>query len=126
MISNPVQSAPSSEPPNGRGALFAGGVAALLASACCLGPLVLLALGVSGAWIANLSALEPYRPLFIAASVVALLFAWRRVWRPAAVCTPGEVCALPRIRRGYKLLFAVAAALLLIALTFPYLAPLFY
>ncbi|WP_442684729.1 mercuric transporter MerT family protein, partial [Staphylococcus saprophyticus] len=34
-----------SEPQNGRGALFAGGLAAILASTCCLGPLVLVALG---------------------------------------------------------------------------------
>jgi len=38
-----------SEPQNGRGALFAGGLAAILASTCCLGPLVLIALGFSGA-----------------------------------------------------------------------------
>ena len=48
-----------SEPQNGRGALFAGGLAAILASACCLGPLVLIALGFSGAWIGNLTVLEP-------------------------------------------------------------------
>ncbi len=47
---------------SGRGSLLAGGVAALLASACCLGPLVLVVLGFSGAWIGNLTALEPYRP----------------------------------------------------------------
>lgn len=51
-----------SEPQNGRGALFAGGLAAILASTCCLGPLVLVALGFSGAWIGNLTVLEPYRP----------------------------------------------------------------
>ncbi|QBY56535.1 hypothetical protein E0W60_36610 (plasmid) [Cupriavidus oxalaticus] len=34
-----------SEPKTGRGALFTGGLAAILASACCLGPLVLIALG---------------------------------------------------------------------------------
>lgn len=49
-----------SEPQNGRGALFAGGLAAILASTCCLGPLVLVALGFSGAWIGNLTVLEPY------------------------------------------------------------------
>ena len=48
-----------SEPQNGRGALFAGGLAAILASACCLGPLVLVTLGFSGAWIGNLTVLEP-------------------------------------------------------------------
>ena len=65
-----------SEPQNGRGALFAGGLAAILASTCCLGPLVLVALGFSGAWIGNLTVLEPYRPLFIGAALVALFFAW--------------------------------------------------
>ena len=59
------------EPTNGRGALLAGGLAAILASTCCLGPLVLLMLGVSGAWIANLTALEPFRPYFIGATVLA-------------------------------------------------------
>ena len=57
-----------SEPQNGRGALFAGGLAAILASTCCLGPLVLVALGFSGAWIGNLTILEPYRPIFIGAA----------------------------------------------------------
>ena len=50
---------------DGKGSLVAGGVAAILASACCVGPLVLLSVGISGAWIANLTALEPYRPIFI-------------------------------------------------------------
>lgn len=83
-----------SEPQNGRGALFAGGLAAILASTCCLGPLVLVALGFSGAWIGNLTALEPFRPIFIAAALVAMFFAWRRIYRQAPACKPGEVCAI--------------------------------
>src|ERR1700692_3167399 len=74
------------EQQNGRRVLFAGGLAALLASTCCLGPLVLVALGVSGAWIGNLTLLEPYRPVFIGAALVALFFAGRRIFRPAAAC----------------------------------------
>jgi mercuric ion transport protein len=106
--------------------LFAGGLAALLASTCCLGPLLLITLGFSGAWIANLTLLEAWRPYFIGAALIALFFAWRRIWRPAAACQPGEVCAVPQVRRGYKLLFGAVAGLVLIALGFPYLAPLFY
>ena len=109
-----------------RGSLLAGGVAALLASACCLGPLALLALGFSGAWIASLTLLEPYRPVFIIAALLALGLAWRRIWRPVTECRPGEVCAVPGVRRAYKVLFAAVAALVLIALTFPYVAPWFY
>lgn len=110
----------------GSGALFVGGLTAILASTCCLGPLVLVALGLSGAWIGNLTRLEPYRPLFIAAALVALLFAGRRIFRPAQACEPGEVCALPRARRIYKILFGVVSALVLIALVFPYVVKLFY
>ena len=101
-------------------------MAALLASACCLGPLVLVMVGISGAWIGSLSALELWRPLFLTASAVAMLFAYKRIFRPAQDCKPGEVCAIPQVRRGYRALFAVVAALILIALAFPYAMPLFY
>ncbi|QCX48251.1 mercuric ion transporter MerT [Ralstonia pseudosolanacearum] len=115
-----------SESQNGRGALAAGGLAAILASTCCLGPLVLVGLGFSGAWIGNLTALEPYRPIFIGAALVAMFFAWRRIFRPVAACKPGDVCAIPQVRTIYKLIFWIVAALVLVALGFPYVLPFFY
>ncbi|MGH9711850.1 MAG: mercuric ion transporter MerT [Candidatus Acidiferrales bacterium] len=110
----------------GSGALVVGGVAAILASTCCLGPLVLVALGLSGAWIGNLTRLEPYRPFFIAAALVALFFAGRRIFGPAQACEPGQICAVPRTRRIYKTLFVIVSALIVIALVYPYVAKLFY
>ena len=110
----------------GSGALFVGGVAAILASTCCLGPLVLVALGLSGAWIGNLTLLEPYRPFFIGGALVALFFAGRRIFRPARSCQPGEVCAMPRTRRTYKIVFGIVSALVLVALLYPYVVKLFY
>jgi len=110
----------------GSGALFFGGLAAILASTCCLGPLVLVALGLSGAWIGNLTRLEPYRPFFIAGALIALFFAGRRIFRPAKRYEPGEVCAVPRTRRIYRILFVAASVLVLIALVFPYVVKLFY
>lgn len=106
--------------------LAAGGIAAILASACCVGPLVLVFMGLGGAWMSNLRLLEPYRPVFIAAAVVALFFAYRRIFRPVAECKAGEVCALPASRRTHKAMFWTVAALVGIALGFPYVAPLFY
>ncbi|WP_353070805.1 mercuric ion transporter MerT [Tunturiibacter gelidiferens] len=108
------------------GVLVAGGIAAVLASTCCLGPLILVALGFSGAWIGNLAVLEPYRPLFIAAALIALFFAGRRIFRKAEACAPGEVCALPATRRAYKVLFGIVAVLVVVALAFPYVARFFY
>lgn len=115
-----------SEAQTGRGALFAGGVAAILGSACCLGPLALVMLGLSGAWIGNLTALEPYRPIFIGAALVALFFAWRQIYRPPTVSKPGEACAIPRVRIAYKLLFWLVVVLVLVAVGFPYVLPFFY
>jgi len=110
----------------GSGALLVGGLAAILASTCCLGPLVLVALGLSGAWIGNLTLLEPYRPFFIVGALVALFFAGRRIFRPAHACEPGEMCAVPQTRRVYKIVFGIVSALVLVALVYPYVAKLFY
>src|SRR5437867_9607850 len=115
-----------SEPASGRGALVTGGLAALLASTCCLGPLVLVALGVSGAWIGNLTALEPYRPLFLGAALIALFFAYRRIFRPVQVCRPGEVCAVPPMRRDYKDVFWIVAAMVLVAIVLAYVSTVYH
>ena len=117
---------PWSKPQNGRGALGIGSLAAVLASICCLGPLVLVAIGISGAWIGNLTVLEPYRPIFIGVALVALFFAYRRIFRPVQACKPEEVCAVPQVKTAQKIIFVIVAALIGIALAFPYILPLFY
>ena len=108
--------------------LIGGAIAAFAASLCCLGPLVLVALGVSGAWISNLTALEPYRPVFIGVALVMMGLAWRRIYRPpvAAACEPGTLCALPQTNRVYKIIFWLVSALVLLALAFPLIVPIFY
>ena len=117
---------PWSKPQNARGALGIGGLAAVLASICCVGPLVLVSIGISGAWIGNLTVFEPYRPIFIGAALVALFFAYRRIFRPAQACKPGKVCAVPQVKTAYKSIFWIVAALTGAALAFPYILPLFY
>ncbi len=116
----------TSEQPLGRKALAAGGVAAILASACCLGPLVLVTLGFSGAWIGNFKVFEPFRPVFLSAAAIALFVAYRRIYRPAAACKPGGVCAAPQTRFAYKVIFWGVAALVGASVVFPYVLPLFY
>lgn len=111
---------------SGRFALATAGIAAIFASACCLGPLILLLLGFSGAWMGNLAALEPYRPFFIGLAVLALLLASRRIWQPVADCQPSVVCARPQVRRSYQWLFGLVVLLVVLAVVFPYIAPLFY
>jgi mercuric ion transport protein len=106
-------------------ALAAGGIAALLAGVCCVVPFVLVSVGLGGAWLANLQAFAPYRPLFIGVAVAALGAAAWRIYRPTATCKPGEICSVSRVKRSYRIGFWSIAAILLIMVAFPYAAPLF-
>lgn len=105
---------------------FGGIVAALGASACCILPLVLFALGISGAWIGNLTVLEPYKPFFIGAAVIFLSIGFYKVYsKPKAEdCTKGSFCARPDSDRINKIALWSAAGLVGLAIIWPYIAPL--
>ncbi|GEM_PF-71001 len=92
-----------------RTGIYAAVAAAVAASICCLGPLVLVGLGASGAWIGNLSAMEPFRPYLIAASAAALGYAFWRVYRaPAAECGPDGECKINKAPKYNKIALWVA------------------
>lgn len=102
-------------------------IGAILASSCCIGPLVLLTLGVSGAWIGNLTALEPYKPYFIAVTLVFLgLGFWQVYFKPKKACEEGSYCARPNSSRVTKAALWIATGLVLLAVTIDYWAPFFY
>lgn len=111
-----------------QGWFAAGGViGAVLASTCCIGPLALLALGVSGAWIGNLTALEPYKPYFAAIALVFIGLGFRQVYfRPKPACAYGSLCARPQSSRITKAALWSATVLVVLALTINWWAPLFY
>lgn len=110
----------------GTRALIASVLAGIGASVCCVGPLVLLALGIGGTWVGNLTTMEPYRPFFIGLTLLFLALAFRKLYLVPQVCTPGTPCADPRTIHRQRLTFWIVAALLLALLAVPWLAPLFY
>ena len=71
-------------------------LAAVGASICCVVPLVLVLLGISGAWIANLTALDPWRPWFTGATLLCLAFAFWQIYGPASRCRRDGVCVEPQ------------------------------
>ena len=107
-------------------AVIAGGglLGALAASSCCITPLALFGLGISGAWISNLTALEPYQPIFfiVAAGLIGTghYLSYRR---PKAVFVEGAVCARSGPGRLVKLALWTATVLVIAAMAFPYVAP---
>lgn len=106
----------------------AGGViGAILASTCCIAPLALLMLGVSGAWIGTLTALEPYKPYFAAVALVFIGLGFRQVYFKAKpACVDGSYCAKPQSTLITKTALWLATVLVLLALTIDWWAPLFY
>lgn len=101
-------------------------MAAIGASLCCVAPLVLLALGISGAWIGTLTALEPYRPAFVVLTLLFLGLAFRRLYLTPQICAPGTTCADPSTVKRQRLTFWLVAMPLLGLLAVPWLAPWFY
>ena len=108
-----------------KSSLVAGVLTAIGASVCCVGPLALLTLGIGGAWIANLTALEPLRPWFIAATLLFVGLAFRRLYVQPQVCQPGAACAEPIVLKRQRLIFWVVTLALLALLSVPWLAPFF-
>ena len=111
-----------------KASLIGGALAAIVASVCCLGPLLLVSVGISGAWISNLTAFEPYRPYAIGVALLSMVLAYRKIYAGPAreACEPGTLCAVPQTRRVYKVMFWVVFAMVLAALGFPYAARFFY
>ncbi|MGI8561022.1 MAG: mercuric transporter MerT family protein [Luteimonas sp.] len=111
-----------------RGRFAAGGViGALLASSCCIIPLVLVMLGVSGAWIGNLTMLEPYKAWFVAATLVFLALGfWQVYFRRQPKCEDDSYCARPESALITKGALWIATVLVAMAITIRWWAPLFY
>lgn len=95
--------------------------AAIAASLCCLGPLALISLGATGAWIGSLSALAPYRLFFMLATASFLGFAFFRVYRPhGEACEPGSVCAKPATKQLSRAGLWLATLLVVVLFASPY------
>lgn len=93
-------------------------IGAILASSCCIVPLVLVTLGASGAWIGNLAALEPYKPIFTLVTIGFLGFGFRQVYRkPKVACEDGSYCETPASSRVTKSALWIATVLVLLALS---------
>ena len=98
-------------------------VAALAASVCCVGPLVLLGLGVGGAWVGNLTALEPFRPYLMALTFGVLGYAFYKIYKPKPdVCEPGSYCANPKSDKINKVTLWISTIFVLGILSVPYVA----
>lgn len=78
---------------NSKGSIAAAVIAGIGASVCCVGHLALLMLGIGGAWVGNLLAFEPYRPVFIGITFGFLALDYYKLY-----VAPESVCLVKRAR----------------------------
>jgi mercuric ion transport protein len=97
---------------------------AVAAAVCCLGPVVLVSLGVTGAWIGNLSALEPFRPLFMVVAAGLLGFGFYRAYGAASRrddCGEDAACEIPAANRINRVSLWIATVVVAGLFASPYL-----
>ena len=128
ILPETVQIEMPDQPPDKRSWWAVGGIAgAILASSCCIAPLVLVTLGVSGAWIGNLTALEPYKWYFVAVTLGFLAAGfWHVYFRAKPACKDGSYCARPQSSIITKTALWVGTLLIALSITIDWWAPFFY
>ncbi len=104
--------------------IAAGGIlGAIAASSCCIIPLILFSLGVSGAWVGNLTALAPYKPIFITITLGFLGYGYWMVYRKPKACADGAACERPLPNTLVKSALWASTFLIVLAIFWKWIAP---
>ncbi len=103
--------------------LIGGLLAGIGASACCVGPFLLLSLGIGGSWIGNLTAMTTYRPYLVGLTLVLLGLAFRQLYLAPRRFAADSACVLPGTLKKQRIIFWIASLFILVMITFPYYGP---
>lgn len=109
-----------------KGSMIAGAFAALGASACCAGPLILLLLGVGGGWASRLVVLERYNPYLTGLTLLFLGLSFYNLYLRPRACEPGGACVSTPGIKNQRIMFWLIALPVALLLTLPLYAPIFY
>ena len=100
-----------------RSALAGSLIAGLLASACCIGPLVLSALGLGSLGFA--SVLAPLRPWLLGLTAALIFVGFYFAYRPENTCAPDGSCVRPPSRKSQRVTLWIVTALALAVASYP-------
>jgi mercuric ion transport protein len=111
---------------NPKQTLMAAVLAGIGASLCCVAPLLLLSLGIGGAWVATLTVFEPWRPIFLGLTVLFIGLSFRKLYLTTPACETGKPCTEEEVIRKQRFIFWSVTLPLIGLLAFPWIAPFFY
>lgn len=99
-------------------ALASSIMAALVSSICCIGPLIIMTLGIGSAWMSNIMIVSAYRPLFIILAIFSLSYSFYKLYLKPN-CKIGENCSIPQNLRIQRIIFWFTAFMVIIFIIFP-------
>lgn len=101
---------------NEKRSMIAATIAAIFASICCLGPFILITLGIGTAWVSTLMAFHAIRPYALAIAIACMVLAfWQLYIKPYRTgITPST-----KLKKS-RLVFWLATLILLGLLAFPW------
>ncbi len=94
----------------------AAALAGIVASSCCVLPLMLAGLGLGGVSLSVLPVLAAWRPYLLGAAVLALALAWILHWRRPTAGSGDAACATGAAARRFPLWLVLASAIVLLEL----------
>jgi len=109
--------------PSSKATIIGGVLAGIGASTCCLGPFLLVSMGLTGSWIGSLSAMETYRPYLMAVALIFIALAFRKLYLVPQSCDIDTPCASPTYLKKQRIIFWIATVFILVVMTFPWYGP---
>jgi len=103
--------------------LIAGVLTSIGASVCCIGPFILLATGISGAWMSQLMILQPYQPVFVVIVLGLFAVAGWNLFQPSKVVAAADSCVIHPLKLRQKVVFFLSFGLAAILLSSEYWIP---
>lgn len=97
-------------------------LAAIGASVCCVGPLLLLSLGIGGAWMSTLTSMETVRPFFFIITLIFIGLSYSKLYLIPENCEEGQACAVSEVKQRQRMIFWIGSVLILLLLAFPWYA----
>ncbi len=103
-----------------KGSMFAGIIAAIVGSLCCIGPLILITLGLGGAWIGTLTQFHAIHPYAAIVTTGFLGFAFWRLYIQPPGCQEKGTCHIEKSLKIQRIIFWVVVVVAILLLAFPY------
>jgi mercuric ion transport protein len=103
---------------------LAAGLAAIVASSCCVLPIVFVGLGLGSVAAVLIPTLAVLRPYLLGAAVLAILTAWVIYARRRQACASDEACGTVGSARRAPIWLVLASAIVVLALIWqPWIEP---